>query len=320
MELIIKPTGKCNFRCKFCSAEGLDIYHNPDVVPDKVAGLINKIKPTSIIVTGGEPLLMNPEYYYKLHDIAAVPISITSNLKDFYLNPNKWAELFREKWFRVATSFQYGNGRMWDDNTVYTEDMFLRVISKFCEVTGKGAPPFIAVIDEDNEHLAIDHVLLAKRLNTTVRLNNMLALGLQDKTYPRYKMFQIYLDIIDKDLWAYEANCIDRGISKCPRNINFRCNTCIRCCYIDNCGNMHVGICDDQISTGNEFYTEDEILGNVEYHLDVNDFITPECAYCELFRLCNGCNTSRESAKLDPEYCKEMKKLEKRLIKTGWLL
>ena len=197
MHLIIKPTGLCNFNCKFCSAHNLDIKHPSDhKVPDKIKNLILKLKPDSLIITGGEPLMVQPDYYYELHKIRNCPISITSNLKDFFNNPNKWANLFKEEWFGVATSFNYGYTRMWDKHHVYNEEMFIKVMDMYRKYVSNDIPIFLAVIDENNKDTVIDHVLLAKRLGTQAKLNSAIGAGLQGNTYQRYNMFKHYLDII----------------------------------------------------------------------------------------------------------------------------
>lgn len=325
MELIIKPTGRCNFNCKFCSASCLDVQHPVDnKVPEKLKEFIKKLNPNGFIITGGEPLMVDPDYYYDLHETLDREISITSNLKDFYFHPEKWTPLFKEPWFHIATSFNYGDTRRWDKNTVYDEEMFMKVLDRYREYVEPINPMFLAVIDESNEDKAMDHVYLAKKLNTQVKLNNAIGVGSQSKTYPRYKMYQLYLDIIDAGLDKYESNCSDRKINRCPRNIEMSCLYSIRCVYIDTNGELHVGVCDEQVSWGN-FLPEDKIFvdknnKNFNVEVPIDEFITPECAYCELFRLCNGCFTNRQEAKKDPNYCKEMKKLESRLIETEWLL
>lgn len=316
MELIIKPTGRCNFACKFCSAHGLDVAHPKDgKVPEILKEYINKHKIEKIIVTGGEPLMMDPDYYYELYSLPSVMnISITTNLKDFYLNPDKWVDLFNKEWFGITTSFNYGNTRMWDKDTVYTEEMFIKVINKFKEyIPGRPVPSFIAVIDESNEDTILDHVYLAKRLNTMVKLNAAVKSGRQSKSYPRYKIIKAYNKIIDLGLEDYECNCSTRKLNKCPQNIGFKCLTMIRCCYIDKNGQMHFSTCDEQISLGHEF-SENEIPVITE-----NDFIKEECSYCDLFWFCNGCNNFREDSKKFPEHCEEMKKMLPDLIRNGWL-
>ena len=324
MDLIIKPTGRCNFNCSFCSAYGLDIQHPIDnKVPEKIKNLIADLKPNSIIITGGEPLMVNPEYYYELYELAKCPISATTNLKDFYYHPEKWASLFNEKWFSIATSFNYGDSRKWSATEIYTEELFLKVMDKYKIHVNKDIPIFLAVIDEKNEDSVIDHVLLAKKLGTQVKLNNAIKAGKQGKSYQRYQIFKQYLKIIDMGLEDYEYYCSARHIGECPRNINHFCTTSIRCCYLDTQDNLHVATCDEQLSFEHEL-PEDQIVPEsrvpVTEIIDPKEYITPECPYCNLFSLCNGCRTNRDNAKEDPKYCEEMKKLEDQIIKTGWLL
>ena len=319
MELIIKPTSKCNFNCTFCSAYGMDIKHPKHgiEVHPKIKDLILKLKPSSLIITGGEPLTVLPDYYYNLHEILPVNISITSNLKDFYFNPKKWVELFNEKWFGVATSFNYGNGRMWNCNTVYTEDMFIRVIDLYKKYVNKSIS-FISVINDENENDAIKHVYLAKQINSIVKLNNAIGVGKSNMTFPKYKMFKIYHEIIDNGLEFYESNCSERKTSRCPRCINNRCENRIRCCYVDNNDELHVGICDGQISLPNELSIDEIYSNNIsKYNMD---YINDECKFCELCRLCNNCHNNRYAAKNDPLYCIEMKKIKNDIINHGWIL
>jgi sulfatase maturation enzyme AslB (radical SAM superfamily) len=255
MQLIIKPTGRCNFNCKFCSASDLNIYHPVDNhVPSQLKEFIKKIEPDDLIITGGEPLMMDPSFYYELHEFWPVNMSATTNLKDFYFHPDKWAPLFKESWFNLATSFNYGDTRMWDADTVYSEEMFSKVIELYCNKVEHIAPQFLTVIDWNNEDTMMDHVMLAKRLNTQVRLNPAIGVGRQGigNSYPIYKMYKFYIELIDKELDMYEINTSERKLNMCPRNIGFDCNTLIRCCYLDPNMNLHVSICDEQLSLNGE--------------------------------------------------------------------
>lgn len=325
MDLIIKPTGRCNFCCTFCSASELHTREDPYHVHPKMREYIEKVKPSTVIITGGDPLMMEPEFYYELRDIVGdkVNLSATTNMKNFYLNPDKWKDLFSEEWFNITTSFQYGNGRMWDKNTVYDEDLFLRVMDRYHEyVKNRRLPTFISVIGHDNEQYAIDHVRLAKRIGSITKMNAVLPVGRESRWYPRYKMYQIYLDIIDVyGLGGYEANCRDRFFSNCPKNNCNSCNYRIRCCYIGTDDELHVGVCDEMISIGNEIVDNDlKYCRVMPKPLDPSEFITQQCAYCQLCMLCNGCNLNRKYAKTDPTYCENMKKLENRIVATGWAL
>lgn len=324
MELIIKPTGRCNFRCTFCSASELSTAEDPSHVHPELIKYINMNKPSGIIITGGDPLMMNPEYYYELHNIAGngVNVSATTNLKDFFNNPDKWKDLFNESWFNVSTSFQYGPGRMWDNSTVYDEKMFTAVMKKFDEFVDKPLPSFISVISEDNEQFAIDHVLLAKKLGTKTKLNAALPVGKCSNWYPRYKMYQIYLDIINKyHLEQYESNCFDRALPRCPKNTFNTCTYNIRCCYVDGQDHLHVGICDEMLAMGDELTDTDMINCKVPSQpISPNEFINENCACCQLCTICNGCNLNRRFAVTDENYCKEMKKLEDQIVDAGWIL
>ena len=320
MQLIIKPTALCNFDCKFCSAYKMDVLHSPKRVQDKIVELIEKMKPNTVIVTGGDPLMVDPEYYYHLHEVCKCHISPTTNLKGFYKDPLKWKDLFNEDWFNVTTSFNYGDARMWDSTTVYDEKMFRDVMNVYAQYVHKCLPMFIAVIDENNEKYALDHPRLAKELGTKCKINNAIAMGRQETSYPRYKLFQIYIDIIEAGLDPYEINCIDRRIMRCPFNIEGLCSSCIRSCYVDNAGKLHVFRCEDEMSfEGTEITSEEEIFQE-PHTCSTAKVISNNCYSCELFRLCNGCRTNHRISNDDPNYCKEMHKLLPKIIETGWRL
>lgn len=321
MELIIKPTGQCNFNCTFCSSANLDISHPTNGVPDQIKDLILKMKPTNIIITGGEPLTINPEYYLELMDIAKCPIGFTSNMKDFYLHPEKWESIVKNPDFGFITSFNYGDSRRWDENTPYTEEKFIEVTNLFKEVSGRPSLPFIAVIDENNEDKILDHVYLAKKLNTMVKINGATKIGRCGKNYPKYKIIQAYLKIIELELDQYEITCHDRELGRCAFNINFMCNSTIRCCYVDTNGNLHYGICDDEVSAGKEIPMDIEFPVKACSAIPGKDeYINDKCVYCELFRFCHGCNAHRIHTKEFPEHCDEMLKMKDDLIRTGWAL
>jgi MoaA/NifB/PqqE/SkfB family radical SAM enzyme len=319
MELIIKPTSLCNFDCKFCSAYKMDILDSRDKVPEPIVELINKMKPSTLIITGGDPLMMEPEYYYNLHELCDKHISLTTNLKGFYQNPEKWKNLLNEQWIGIATSFHYGDTRMWDPDTVYDESMFKNVMETYSKYINKPLPAFISVIDYDNEKYALDHPRLAKELGTMCKINNMVAMGRQKTSYPRYRLFQIYLDIIDAGLEEYEVNCIDRKIMRCPFNVDGFCGSSIRSCYVDCSGKLHVSRCEDEMAIGIELSSDDEIYQSCNPCMP-KTVIRDECYSCELFRLCNCCRTNYRISVDDPIYCEEMKKLLPRLIETGWRL
>ena len=89
MELIIKPTELCNFKCTFCSstklvedkASTLDLQH--------VFDFLKRFPNTNtIIVNGGDPLMVKPEYYFEIlkyieeHNLITT-LGLTTNLWAF---------------------------------------------------------------------------------------------------------------------------------------------------------------------------------------------------------------------------------------------
>lgn len=325
MQVIIRPTNRCNFNCTFCSAGLMDkeVQHPIDGhVPKEILDFLVKIKPSSLIITGGDPLMVPPDYYYELHGKIGVPIGATTNLKDFYLYPEKWTKLFNESWFNVTTSFNYGNTRLWDPNTIYSEEMFLKVMNKYSKYVNKKLPMFIAVIDKNNEDTIFDLVYLAKKLDTITKINGAVKCGKQETQFPRYRLYKYYTDIIDLGLGDYEDTCRTRAQDFCNKNINRLCISTIRCIYLGTDGKLHVGTCDEQLSMKHEL-SEDKWFPDQLYTESINqlDCINPkECSYCELFSLCNGCRSNRNASKDDPNYCSEMKLLKDKLIEQGWLL
>lgn len=318
MELIIKPTGACNFACTFCSASNTPIKNEYLFkVPEKLKDLINTIKPNGIIVTGGDPLLVDPSYYYDLYDIAKCNISLTTNLKDFYYNPDKWIPLFKEDWINIGTSFQYGSGRKWNKDTIYTEEKFIEIFKLFKKYVNKKLC-FIATIDYDNEDTVLQLCELAKKLNTFVKINNVLDQGSQQTSYPRYKLFQAYIKIFENGYDKYEAICSDLEFQGCGLNTNFLCHAIIRSAYINNNGDLIYMSCDDESRESFnliEDYKNDNIPLIPEYP-SIKNHVNKNCWKCELYALCNGCVSQR--VRYPEEHCEEMLKIKDKLIYYGF--
>ena len=321
MELIVKPTAKCNFNCKFCAASGLDISYSSSKVPDQIKEVVNTLNPDGIIITGGEPLCCDPQYYEELLKSCNCNIIFTTNLKDFWLNPDKWTPIFKNERVRVGTSFNFGNTRMWNKDKVYDETSFRMVMDLFKERIGY-VPPFIAVIDENNASRYMDHISLAKELGTYCRLNNALKMGRQGKHYPRYKVFKMWIDIIKAGLADYEQNCFERQDGKCPINSSLMCQSSIRTIYIDSDGKIHYSNCEDKLNrdNGDEIAIDDVRPSQEPTPITFDEAISYKCLSCELYNICNACNTNREAAKEDPNYCIEMTKLKDDIIDLGWRL
>ena len=318
MELIIKPTGRCNFACTFCSANPLKIAH-PQSVPDPIKNIINILKPNGIVCTGGEPLLVPKEYYEELLTLGDFTLGFTSNLKAFYENPEYWTPLLTNPRVSIGTSFQYGTKRRWDANTVYTEEKFIEVQEVVKKYLGHTVP-FIAIIDEENEQYALDHLRLAKRLDTQCKLNPMRSMGLSHNNYPYYKMIDIWKKAKEEGLWDYIDCEIQNYKGGCGWNTSLYCESTIRACYVDENGQFHFSNCEDYLSCGGEIPVDKESPKPKEENISVFDAINNNCLSCDLYRLCNGCKISREANKKDPNFCEEMLKRKDYIMGQGWKL
>ena len=201
MDLIIKPTEVCNFACTFCSSTNISEDKKQILPLQYIKDFLKRFPDTrTIIVNGGDPLVIHPDYYWELikhldeNKYQAI-ISFTTNLWDFYKYPEKWVEIFKRKdRVSVATSFNYGNTRRINKNKVFTEDVFWKVSDMFLEKVGY-RPGFISVITEENEDTAIDNVILAKKMGVECKLNYAMASGEQSKPFLLGKIYKIYLDV-----------------------------------------------------------------------------------------------------------------------------
>lgn len=151
MELIIKPTEACNFKCSFCSSTKIAENNTDLLTHANIFRFLKRYPNTStIIVNGGDPLMVKPDYYWTIieflddHELDTT-ISFTSNLWPFYKKPSMWVELFNHPRMGITTSFQYGGGRLKGDYTPYTEEDFWNVSDKMLDLCGY-RPDFISVV------------------------------------------------------------------------------------------------------------------------------------------------------------------------------
>lgn len=329
MELIIKPTEACNFKCTFCSST--------DIVEDKATRLdldyvwqfLERFPETrTIIVNGGDPLMVPPDYYWQIIDWLdrhnrTTSISFTTNLWAFYKNPDKWTELFRHHRMGITTSFNYGETRRVTTEQNYTEELFWKVSDLFLERVGY-RPDFISVINYDNEDTAIDNVRLAQRMGVECKLNYAMASGIQSRPYQLSKIYQTYVEIYNQGLWPWEFNTKQmmnrlNGVSTCcPQNR--KCDSGIRA-----------------LNPGGDYYScgamGDDRIYPISFQRELaGEFVTPlvnapellchkeECLTCPMFEICNGCKKTildQKKHSMVEEHCVLMKKLAPRIIEIN---
>lgn len=322
MDVVIKISDKCNFACEFCSSNMIATSHEELDLLKVIKFLEEHDNVRNIIINGGDPLCISPDWYYKLLNWLEnnynkdVNVSFTTNLWDFYKNPEKWEDLFKNH-VSVCTSFQYGNERKLATGEVFTEEMFRKVYQVFLDKIGYPLK-FIAVINDNNENTWKDTVLLAKDLGTKCRLNPALRSGRTTKPYSFVKMMNIWLNIIEEGLDEYEENCklirdaYDEKVTECP--FNSFCHESIRCMSPDGTVHTCPAIADDIIKGVDKAYVSDS--GVIKPFKDIT--LKSECYGCRNFHLCNSC-TKRIIDIHDvgeeylEEHCKGMRALSERI-------
>lgn len=329
MDLIIKPTEKCNFKCTFCSSTKIADNHTSILDLDYVFQFLKRFPQTNtIIVNGGDPLMMDPSYYWQIieyldqHDLPA-SISLTTNLWPFYKKPEKWLDLFLHERVGVSTSFQYGAGRLKGDLSVFTEKDFWNVSNMMLEKVGY-RPEFIAVITEENEHTVLRTVELAKKMGVVCKINYAMASGDQDKPYRLSKMYEKYVEIYEAGLHHWEQNTLDA--------IDALNNKNVQCSLARNCDS---GI--RAINPEGDYYSCGSIGDDREYPINFvkemnGEFFTPlsdapelfsmknSCFTCPMFSICNGCRKTIKDIKkfnMVEDHCQHMKQIAPRILKMA---
>ena len=238
MDLIIKPTEACNFKCTFCSSSKItDVDSTAQLDLFKIFRFLDRYPNTNtIIVNGGDPLMMDPKYYMSLIEFLdknnyPATVALTTNLWPFMVKPKKWLPVFQNPRVGIATSFQYGEGRLKGDLSVFTEEDFWKCSNSVLEYCGY-RPDFIAVITEENEDTVIATVELAKRMGVVAKVNYAMASGEQDAPYMLSKVYEKYIEIWKAGLapWEFNTSQMIKRLKKehtiCPQNRS--CDSSIR--------------------------------------------------------------------------------------------
>lgn len=331
MELIVKPTEQCNFKCTFCSSTYISDDHFQLLDLERIYAFLLRYPNTrTIIVNGGDPLMVKPEYYWKLiafldeHDMPAT-IAFTSNLWPFYKKPEMWTELLRHPRLGVTTSFNYGETRRITETRVFTEEDFWNVSNAFLDKIGY-RPDFISVITEENEDTAVDNVWLAKEMNVECKLNYGLASGDQSVPYQLSKIYETYLEVYNLGLTEWEYNTkqlvkrLSAGNTTCPQSRS--CDKYIRA-----------------MNPGGDYYSCGAFADDRDVPIDYNAEIfegkhfqplqergdlwslKAECLGCPMFEICNGCRKTikdMKEHKMVEDHCKLMKKLAPEIIRINF--
>lgn len=332
VQLIVRVTNVCNFKCTFCSASNLSKTQQLSL--DSLIEFVQQYQDdvNSIAFEGGDPLCVKPDYYHQFFKwkdanpkLKNVDVTFTSNLWDFYKHPDKWIDLFNREDVDIGTSFQYGDARRVTDSLVYTEDIFKTVFNKVVDATGK-VPGFITVVDNTNQHTIEKTCLLAKSLNTVCKINPLFYSGRADSFYRWDLMLLRYADLFEQNLDQYEINCrmirsiIDNRPDRvgCPfhsRNCNndFRVinpDGYIKTCSIDQNLPHGGGVPITVFKRGQLF----DITTNTKISLS-----SSKCLTCAYYHWCNNCRIKIMEFKTisdHDQYCTNIKTAIDRITKV----
>ena len=341
MDLILKPTQACNFKCTFCSSTQITDDDKTVLDLQYVYRFLERYpETTNIIINGGDPLMLRPDYYWQILDhleekgMDHVTLSLTSNLWPFYKNQKKWAPLFQHPKVEVCTSFQYGGGRLKGDLTEFSEEDFWKVSDAMLETTGK-RPEFISVVTYENVDRATKNVALAKEMGVVCKLNYAMSSGVQTidprtghtmghlgKPFVLADIYEIYCDLWDMGLEEYEHNTRQMSVrlrqdehTTCPQNR--RCDESIR--TLQPSGDYYsCGSFGDDRAYAIDF--EQEMAGEkitVLQNEPELQSLKHACYACPMFQICNGCRKTIKDLKdnnLVERHCKKMKTLAPRII------
>lgn len=325
MDVVINPTSACNFACKFCAASNMP---RSMLSSKETISLLDRFrdKLSMIVINGGDPLMMDPQYYYDILEwcrtdlMRFVPMSFTSNLLDFYNHPEKWIGLFNEKEVGVITSFQYGDKRGYireGKYIVYDEGMFREISDSFLSYIGY-RPSFIYVVDQDNEQYLEKAIELALELGIDCKINKAVTYGRQKTYYPRYKLFSRYLELIQKygkfilmdDSMQFHRffNGLPMTMCDLDRYCYYNMSTITTNGQVVSCPNLAY-LDKDEISSRYDICRDEynRYKFRTKYYS-----IRTECKECEYFDMCNSCAVYIREVKDNGDelnYCSEMKKI-----------
>lgn len=307
--VILKPTGLCNAKCKFCYAVNFSKNaQSVDRLEEQFVSYVEKNNISNIILTGGEVTLV-PNFLKELCEYADkndITVSLVSNLIEI-INKEEWKCFLSEhpKLF-LTGSYQLDDLRRDNKGEKISIDSFIDFVHWYIQALNKKML-VISVLNYDNEENIIENVKLAKEIGYISSIERQIKVGRAEKEYLPLDYFKILNKIIDLNLWEYEKHLslfVQCGLFKLFY-CNFYCKRMVPVIYLNRENKLVETYC-DQLSTTKYDYRD---------YLKV-PLLKKECAFCKLYDLCQGCHLTRKNMKdgidngdIDLEkYCKNFKK------------
>ena len=269
-----------------------------NMTSQQVIDYYRSVKPSTIIVNGGDPFMMPPSFYEDILreiETGETRLALVSNLLGLYTNPEKWKSIVLHPSVNITTSFQYGNARRIDKDTPYTEEIFRKVYKKCTDLIGY-KPLFISVIDYDNAGTMIKTARLAKELDCKCRINPAKKIGASGYSYPLWKYYKELGELYKSEYALYEANClhIHKGefLTKCP--VTKTCHRNIRGMTVfDYASCPSMVIHPERIKDFKLNLKEEMETGRLCNANNLVPALRSECYGCELYEICNNCDSTK---------------------------
>jgi len=293
--LVIKNVLNCNNKCWFCSTSGDGYIEQRDIVR-----LYDTYKSENVLLIGGEPMMLPPEYYSELLD-KGLKFSLQSNIM-----------LYDSSWDCVLTHKNFQGLSVSGDKFDIVADFFT-AYEMVREVVGY-SPPVLIVLDT-NKNVSLlkaeEWVSSSIAKDFPLKINYIVPSGLAARHKERIlkvsDVFDIYTRLIDA--WIESGfheiqpftnilNSLKGGNDICP--------------YIKTCINDDVMV---NIETDFSSYPC-PVMGDMrKERKDLKYDIPKKCFICDHFNLCRGCtirNWMVESYD-DTNYCESAKRFFSKL-------
>ena len=313
--VILKPTGLCNAKCKFCYASNFsDNCRSIESFDVKFKTYIEKHDIQNVILTGGEITLV-PKFLEEICTYADqnnISVSLVSNMIEIINHLDYWQDFFRKhEKLHLTASYQTDSQRSDFVGKKISETDFTNFAKWYRKELDKRLL-VISVVNDENENRILENLQLAKECKYVSSIERQIGIGRAKYEYSPLKYFKLLNKILDIDMWQYEKHLrllVQSGMFS-VHYCNFYCKQMVPVIYIDKNDNLIETFC-DHLSTTKFSY---------------RDFIhekplKKECAFCKYQNLCQACHITRKNinsqinnGQIDISiYCEELKNELKKL-------
>lgn len=307
---LVKPTHKCNLRCKYCFAEKYgyeDYLLDMNKLKKYIELLAKKYKYINLVWHGGEPLVVPLDYYKEIYKYCEKFDSkfIYSLQTNGTLLNNENIDFFRTNNTNIGLSFD----GLTNDKTRYHTQKILENIKLL--QSNKMYPGAVLVVNQNNVNNLIGEYEYFKLLNLGMKINPMF----NDGAAKENNFFNLNPDEYIKNFieffkyWSLDTTC-NINVSTCIELVNLILNESSGVCTFNSClgkwlcfdSNGHLYPCDrlclNEYDLGDvtKMINIDEAFENESFIMLLKNSILrrQNCIeQCEFFKNCyGGCNAN----------------------------